>query len=455
MDAGLQELLDSWLSHGAAPFSCMLAMPPGGSCGPGRDARAGRRTRDAVRVGLDVPTHDTDATAQPRAGELERAREVGRQRRDEREPVAAERLVELEPRGVQELALEAVAPGGAVLADRRRRDGRSPGSGRGSGACARSRAAPAAASTAGSASSSVEVRARLARAVGVDRAPRAQRAGRGPSGASIVPLRAGGRPSTSARYSRTIRRASSAAFSRRWASSPFATTSRPDVSRSRRCTIPGRHGSPPAAPRAASRCDSVPARVRPGRVHDEAGRLVDDHQVVDPRRRTASGPSPSAVPGRRSRLIEDLDRLAAAQPVVLARRRAVQPHRARRDPALRLGARAEPPARGRGRRARPPRQAVRAAAPPRPRIRNSATTPSVIDASARLKAGQCGSWMKSVTAPAADAVEQVAERAADDQAGREPQQAPAGGGARRTPSTASDDHDRDHDDHAPRCRSAG
>src|SRR5438045_7008566 len=40
--------------------------------------------------------------------------------------------------------------------------------------------------------------------------------------------------------------------------SDFATTSRPEVSRSSRWTMPGRSGSPPAAPRAASACDSVP-----------------------------------------------------------------------------------------------------------------------------------------------------------------------------------------------------
>ena len=72
--------------------------------------------------------------------------------------------------------------------------------------------------------------------------------------------RAGGRPSTSARYSRTISRAASAAFSRRWAASLLATTSSPEVSLSRRWTIPGRHGSPPAAPRAASAWESVPLR---------------------------------------------------------------------------------------------------------------------------------------------------------------------------------------------------
>ena len=48
----------------------------------------------------------------------------------------------------------------------------------------------------------------------------------------------------------------------------------------------------------------------------------------------------------------------------------------------------------------------------------------MIALSARLNAGQWGSWMKSVTAPGPDAVDEIPERAADDQPGREPQQPP-------------------------------
>ena len=52
--------------------------------------------------------------------------EVGRQRRADRDRLAAEGLRQLEPRGVQELALEAVAAGASRTRGRRRRDARSP-----------------------------------------------------------------------------------------------------------------------------------------------------------------------------------------------------------------------------------------------------------------------------------------------------------------------------------------
>ena len=49
--------------------------------------------------------------------------------------------------------------------------------------------------------------------------------------------------------------------------------------------------------------------------------------------------------------------------------------------------------------------------------------PSVIEASARLNGGQpSGSLMKSVTEPCAQAVDDVAERAADEHAGGQPDQ---------------------------------
>ena len=126
-----------------------------------------------------------------------------------------------------------------------------------------------------------------------------------PIGASIVPRRAGGRPSTRARYSRTIRRAASAALRRRCAASLFATTSSPEVSRSSRWTMPGRHDSPPAAPRAASACESVRCGVRRpgGRPRRPACRRSAGPR---PRRRPRTAPScrpcrPRAAPQRRSR----------------------------------------------------------------------------------------------------------------------------------------------------------
>ena len=66
-----------------------------------------------------------------------------------------------------------------------------------------------------------------------------------------------GRPRTSARYSRSSARSRTSDCSRAYACSVFATTSSPDVSRSRRCTIPRRSSSPPAAT-PTSPCTSVP-----------------------------------------------------------------------------------------------------------------------------------------------------------------------------------------------------
>ena len=116
-----------------------------------------------------------------------------------------------------------------------------------------------------------------------------------PSGASIVPARAGGRPSTSARYSRVISRAAQRRpAARAWAASSLATTSRPRVSRSSRCTIPARSGPPRRPPRPASACDERPAAVPARRMDDDARRLVDDEQVLvllgDRERRAARRP---------------------------------------------------------------------------------------------------------------------------------------------------------------------
>ena len=66
------------------------------------------------------------------------------------------------------------------------------------------------------------------------------------------------------------------------AASFFATTITPDVPRSSRCTMPGR-SSPPMPLRSlmwwSSALTSVPRGVAGGRMHDHAGRLVDDDDV--------------------------------------------------------------------------------------------------------------------------------------------------------------------------------
>ena len=120
---------------------------------------------------------------------------------------------------------------------------------------------------------------RRARAVAARRYHRAARAIAADRGVDRA-ARASGWPVTSARYSRRTSRAwISCLTSAAWASSVFATTSSPDVSRSSRCTMPARSGSgPPAArPRSASR--ERRSAVPRCRVGDQAGRLVDHHQV--------------------------------------------------------------------------------------------------------------------------------------------------------------------------------
>ena len=167
---------------------------------------------------------------------------------------------------------------------RRRRDGRSPAGGRGSGGCGRCRGAGAAACR-GRARARSSKCVRASRGSAPSTAMRVRTRGSRPIGASIVPVRAGGRPSTSARYSRSMRRVGERACRRRWASSVRATTSRPEVSRSRRWTMPARSGSAAGrggAEQLGERALAVAARG----VHDEAGRLVDRRAGARPRRRS-------------------------------------------------------------------------------------------------------------------------------------------------------------------------
>ena len=209
---------------------------------------------------------------------LQRRGQVSGQRRGDVDRLARSR--DAGTRAGRRAGTGAPARGGPACRtpDRRRPDARSPAGARGSGACARSRAARAAACRCGSArSTSKWVIASRGSSVSVETRVRTRRSR--PSGASILPRRAGGRPSTSARYSRTSSRAASSAFSAAWTGSERATTSRPDVSRSSRCTMPARSGSAaghPAGQRLRERAVAVPAR----RMHDHARRLVDDDQVL-------------------------------------------------------------------------------------------------------------------------------------------------------------------------------
>ena len=236
---------------------------------------------------------------------------------------------------------------------RRPPDGRSPAGGRGSGACGRlephaqeRRARQRLAST----SKCVTA---VARRVGVGRHPRAhapvaadRRVDRARSAPAGGPRRA---PGTRARSRAPAARACRRAVR---LGSLLATTSRPDVSRSRRCTIPRAGLASPPARAPASACDERAGRVPARGMHDDARRLVDDEQVVvlvaRPRRARRCGRPAGAALG-------------------LVDRRSVSPPRSRWrlgrgapststsavvDQALRPGARAERRRRGTRRGAR-------------------------------------------------------------------------------------------------------
>ena len=134
-----------------------------------------------------------------------------------------------------------------------------------------------------------------------------------PSGASIVPRRAGGRPSTSARYSRTSSRAASCALSAACTGSERARTSRPDVSRSSRWTIPARSRVVAAGDAARQRLHERALRVPARRVDDDARRACRPPAGGRPPTRSRSArpassrarrrprPAPRRAPARRPR----------------------------------------------------------------------------------------------------------------------------------------------------------
>ena len=114
-----------------------------------------------------------------------------------------------------------------------------------------------------------------------------------PIGASMRPRLERGRPRTRARYSRTSFRRPRSPCRRRCASSERATTRSPDVSRSRRWTIPGRSASsPPATACPRSPWTSVRSRGLPtgGRRSRQACRRPADAR---PRRRCGDRAAPA------------------------------------------------------------------------------------------------------------------------------------------------------------------
>ena len=145
-------------------------------------------------------------------------------------------------------------------------------------------------------SSSKCVTAARGSSVSVDMRVRTRRSR--PSGASIVPVRAGGRPSTSARYSRVISRACSAALQR-----AVDRVGLGDDEQAGGVAVQPVHDPRPRAVLArraatpSSACASVPGPVPARRVHDDAGGLVDHEQVARPRR----GPRRARRPPSRAR----------------------------------------------------------------------------------------------------------------------------------------------------------
>ena len=169
-------------------------------------AAAGQLVTSLVRSRLDSRPRQSEARRVRtrtvyadcrRAGAVERGREVGRERRLGLDPLAGERMVEGEPRGVQELALEAEVAGDAVdgVAGDRQLDRlevdadlvRPP----------RLEPRPRAARAPSSSSTSNHVTA--SRGVGVSSEWRVRSMRSRPIGASIRPVRERGAPRTSAR----------------------------------------------------------------------------------------------------------------------------------------------------------------------------------------------------------------------------------------------------------------
>ena len=100
----------------------------------------------------------------------------------------------------------------------------------------------------------------------------------------MMSLSISGVPTTMAKYSFSIDRDWNWIASRPWAWSCRATRIAPLVSRSKRCTMPGRNG-PPLLLRLGpkwncKRADKRSRPVSPGGMHDHARRFVDDHEIL-------------------------------------------------------------------------------------------------------------------------------------------------------------------------------
>ena len=226
-----------------------------------------------------------------------------------------------------------------------------------------------------------------------------------PSGASIVPVRdvepARRRaPGTRARTSR--RR--SAACSCRCAASPFATSIRPEVSRSRRWTACGSH----AGLARGEQLDERHAPVARRRMHDEARRLVDDQRSARPPTRSRA-PAAGVGAGRRRRLLDRAPARRRCSRMLFGRGRPSTSTAPASISAAARGARdissvcGEPGVEARARRVRraPASSSWRGIAvrPGEQHRDTSSATPATIAMSARLNAGHSGGSRKSIAAP--------------------------------------------------------
>ena len=174
-----------------------------------------------------------------------------------------------------------------------------------------------------------------------------------PSGASIVPRRAGGRPSTSARYSRVISRARSAACSAAW----VGLVAR-QQQQAGRVAVEAVHdaralGVRPAGDAARERLHERALRVPAAGMHDDARPACRSRTGARPRRRSGTARARRRARGAASGSAY-VDRLAAAQHVALGLGHAVDAHQPGVDQPLRLACACRRPRPGRRRAARPP-----------------------------------------------------------------------------------------------------
>ena len=375
----------------------------------------------------------------PRRPEVECRRKIRRERRGDIDRVAGDRGGERRAAPHAGTGARARTTSGRRTGDRRRRDGRSMPCARGSDACDR------VSSTRGAASSwraafDREVGPRLPQIVGIDRHEHAV--------AAVTPDRRVDRcrcaRAACRRQARGTRGAASRStisiLSARCIGSFLATTSSPEVVAIEPMDDAGAPwllAAGAALPRAWA---SVPCGVR-----ERDGRRVPAacRRSGAARLRTRSRTAPPALKGRSPRSAgpraspATTDSLAQDHGVALRSTACRRRGHARRRSTAGRGRGTPPRWPGTGRAADPltqRRPRTRGRRSPRPhgrrhfsrrrgpsRTHKNANTPKVIEMSATLNAGHAGNLMKSVTAPFASTVDEVADGATDQQTGGQPQ----------------------------------